>query len=155
MKIRIGVIGFGGEDKALNDLAFKVGREIAARGCFLICGGLEGVMRSACEGAKDRNGITIGILPGKDQNEANKYVDIPVVTNMGEARNIIVVRTSDVLIAIGGGFGTLSEISFALKLGIPVIGLDTWDVSDEITKVENASDAVEAALEKTGKASGI
>lgn len=146
----IGVIGYGGEDQKLNDISYEVGREIALHNCVLVCGGLGGVMESSCAGARDEGGLTVGILPGKSKSDANRFVDIPVVTGIGEARNVVLVRSSDVLIAIGGGFGTLTEISYALKLEIPVVGLKTWDISDKITRAENASDAVEIACKKAG-----
>lgn len=145
MEIKIGIIGFGGEDEELNTLAYETGQEIAKRNCILICGGLGGVMRSACSGAKHEGGITVGILPGNSAYDANRYIDIPIVTNMGEARNFVIVNSSPVLIAIGGGFGTLSEISMALKLGIPLIGLRSWDISDKIHKAKDPLNAVELA----------
>lgn len=144
-KLTIGVIGYGGEDEHLNKTAYEVGRAIASKDCVLVCGGTGGVMRSACSGAVSLQGITVGILPGSDKDQANEYVNIPVITNMGEARNIIIVRSSDVLIAIGGGFGTLSEISFALKLDKTVVGLGTWDISDKIIRVSDPVEAVEKA----------
>lgn len=144
---RIGLIGYGGTDKRLEELAYRVGSVIAKQKAVLVCGGLGGVMESGCRGAKESNGITIGIIPGSSEHDANEYVDIPVITGMGEARNIIVVRSSQALIAIGGGFGTLSEISFALKLGKPVVGLESWDISEEIIKAETPSEAALKALE--------
>ena len=110
-------------------LAEKVGRELARQGAILICGGLGGIMKAACKGASSEGGMTIGILPGDSREAANPYVQIPIVTNLGEARNVIVVKTAQVVIAIGGGYGTLSEIGHALKNGIPVVGLNTWQVS--------------------------
>ena len=103
-------------------------------------------MESACEGARSAGGTTIGILPGTERLEANGFVDIPVVTGMGEARNVIVVESSQCVIAVGGGFGTLSEISFALKSGVPVVGLDTWGVSEKIIACETPEEAVGKAL---------
>lgn len=146
MEILIGVIGAGetGEEEYIT--AFETGREIARRKCTLICGGLGGVMEAACKGAKSEGGLTVGIIPGELKNEANPYVDIPIVTGMGHGRNIIVVRSSDALIAIGGSFGTLSEIAFALTLEIPVIGINTWDVSTEIKQADNPREAVEMAV---------
>jgi len=145
MKKGIGIIGFGGNDEKLNMLAYETGIHIAEYGLILFCGGLGGIMEAACRGASEKGGITVGILPGGSHFDANKYIDIPVVTNMGEARNVILVRSSTVLIAIGGGFGTLSEISFGLKLEVPVIGLRTWDISEKIIKASNPSDAVDIA----------
>ena len=146
MKSIIGVIGQGGLNKEMNNLAEEVGREIAKNRCILICGGLGGVMEASCKGAKRDNVITIGLIPGNDKNEANKYVDIPIVTGMGEARNLIIVKSSDVLNAISGSYGTLSELSFALKFKKPVVGINTWDISEQIHKANNPKEAVELAL---------
>jgi uncharacterized protein (TIGR00725 family) len=148
MKPRIiGVIGGGTCTKEVEHLAETVGRGIASSGSILICGGLDGVMLAACRGAKQAGGQTIGILPGLDKREANAYVDIPIVTGMADARNVIITRTADALIAIDGEFGTLSEISFAIKFGKPLIGLKTWGVSDMIVSADGAEEAVEKALE--------
>jgi hypothetical protein len=110
-------------------LAEEVGRELANRGVSLVCGGLSGIMEAACRGAKSVGGTTIGILPGRSSRDANSYVDIPIVTTMGFSRNVIVVHTGDAVIAIGGAFGTLSEIAHALGDGIPVVALNTWPLS--------------------------
>ncbi len=110
-------------------LAEEVGRELANRGVGLVCGGLSGIMEAACRGAKSAGGTTIGILPGRSSRDANSYVDIPIVTTMGFSRNVIVVHTGDAVIAIGGAFGTLSEIAHALGDGIPVVALNTWPLS--------------------------
>ena len=146
MKTTIGVIGQGESKKEMNELAENIGREIAKNSCILICGGLGGVMEASCRGAKRGNGLTIGLIPGNDKNDANKYVDIPIVTGMGEARNLIIVKSSDALIAIGGSYGTLSELSFALKFKKPVVGINTWDISEQIHKANNPKEAVELAL---------
>lgn len=124
----IGVIGSDGEigeEQRMN--AEKVGRLVAERGVPIVCGGLGGVMEAACKGAKSAGGLTIGILPALKKDEANKHVDIPIVTGMSIARNVIIVRTADVLIAVGGRFGTLSEIAHALSLGKKVISLGSWE----------------------------
>ncbi len=148
----ISVIGAGKCDEKTYALAEQVGRELALRGATVVCGGLGGVMEAACKGAKSAGGRTIGILPGTDRRDANPYVDIPIVTGIGEARNSIVVRTGRVVIAIGGEHGTLSEIAFALKFGIPVVGLDTWQlVRDDqpasgIVEAKDAREAVELAI---------
>ena len=128
-------------------MAEAVGRALAEAGAILICGGRGGVMAAACRGAKSAGGLTIGVLPGDSAAEANPYVDIPIVTGMGEARNIIIVRTAHAVIAVGGEFGTLSEIAFALKLGRPVVGLGTWELSKEghpVQAILTASTPVEA-----------
>lgn len=130
-KKTISVIGgsrASGEDLRLAE---ETGREIATRGAVLVCGGLGGVMEAACRGAHQAGGITVGILPGDKRQAANSFVDIPIVTGLGYGRNIIVARTAQVVIAIGGSYGTLSEISYALQGGVPVIGLNTWEFCRE------------------------
>jgi len=111
--------------------AEAVGRALAEAGAVLICGGRGGVMEAACRGAKSAGGLTIGVLPGTSRGEANPYVDIPIVTGIGEARNAIITRTAQAVIAIGGSYGTLSEIAFAMGFGTPVVGLGTWEVQRE------------------------
>ncbi len=147
----IGVIGQGRSvpDQILRD-AEQVGKLIARNGAMLVCGGLGGVMEAACRGAKSENGVTIGILPGKDACDANDFVDIPVVTGLGEARNSIVVRTAYIVIAVGGKYGTLSEIAFALGFGKTVIGLHTWQGIEGIVYAENPEEAVRLAFEFLG-----
>lgn len=110
----------------VSDLAEEVGRELARAGAILVCGGTTGVMEAACRGAKEAGGLTVGILPGETRGQANRYVDIPIVTGLGEARNVIIARTCQAAIAVSGGLGTLSEIAFALKFGRTVVGLSTW-----------------------------
>ncbi len=127
--LRIGVIGGENPDKEILDLAYSVGMEIARNNCILICGGLSGVMEAVSKGAKEGGGIAIGILPGQDASKCNLYITIPIVTGIGYARNMIVVLSSQAIIAIDGAYGTLSEIAYALQFNIPVIGLDTWDFS--------------------------
>ena len=119
----IGVVGHGVSRPDLANLAEEVGREIARKGAVLICGGLGGVMTEAARGAKEIGGVTLGILPGPNTEDANEFIDFPIATNMGQARNSIIAHTADVLIAIGGGYGTLSEIAFALKIGKGVVAL--------------------------------
>lgn len=150
MNIIIGVIGALDADDNEVRIAEAVGREIAARGCMLLSGGMGGVMEASCRGAKSGGGTTIGIIPGESKYKANKYVDIPIVTGMGHGRNIIVARSSDAVIAIGGGYGTLTEIAFALRLKIPVIGLNTWDVSSDIKREEDPIQAVDMAVRLGG-----
>jgi len=142
----IGVLGGGTCSGEIEQLAEQVGEAIARRNAVLVCGGGGGVMAAACRGAKRAGGTTIGILPGRDASQANPHVDIPIVTGMGDARNIIIVRTAAVVIAIDGEFGTLSEIAFALKLNTPVIGLRTWDVHPDIIEVASALEAVDTAF---------
>jgi len=122
----IGVIGGSAPTAEEATAAEAVGRALAEGGAILICGGRGGVMAAACRGAKSGGGLTIGILPGTHRGQANPYVDIPIVTGIGEARNAIITRTAQAVIAIGGSYGTLSEIAFALAFGVPVVGLGTW-----------------------------
>ncbi len=148
----ISVIGAGTCDAATSALAEQVGRELAQRGATVVCGGLGGVMEAACRGAKSAGGQTVGILPGTNAGDANPFVDVPIVTGLGEARNAIVVRSGRAVIAVGGEYGTLSEIAFALKFGIPVVGLGTWQLARDgkiapvIVQATGAREAVEAAL---------
>jgi uncharacterized protein (TIGR00725 family) len=124
----IGVIGGSAPTAEEAIAAEAVGRTLAKEGAVLICGGRGGVMAAACRGAKSGGGLTIGILPGTHRGQANPYVDIPIVTGIGEARNTIIIRTAQAVIAIGGSYGTLSEIAFALAFGVPVVGLGTWEM---------------------------
>lgn len=146
MKQIIGVIGAGICDQDTYELAREVGRGIARHGCILVCGGLGGVMEGAARGAKEAGGITVGILPGFDPQDANPYIDIPIVTGIGHARNVTIVRTAAVLIAIAGNYGTLSEIAVALKMGKPIIGLRTWPGFKEIHYVSNPEEAITKAI---------
>ena len=133
-------------------LAEEIGRELARQGAILVCGGLGGVMAAACKGVSSEGGVTIGILPGGSRQAANPYVQIPIVTNLGEARNVIVIKSAQAVIAIDGSYGTLSEIAHALQNGIPVIGLNTWSLSrgdqadNSIILAQNPADAVSKAL---------
>jgi uncharacterized protein (TIGR00725 family) len=148
----IAVVGSGDFDERTSAVAEEVGRELAARGCVLVCGGLGGVMEAACRGAKSAGGTTIAILPGERRSDANEFVDIAIPTGMGEMRNALLVRTVDAVIAVGGEFGTLSEIAFALKTGTPVVGIDTWHLSkdsgevDAIARADSAQAAVDWAV---------
>ena len=147
MNPRIGVIGPSQTTPEVLSDAEIVGAEIARRGAILICGGLGGVMEAAARGAKSAGGLTVGILPGIDPNDANRHIDIPIATGMGEARNVLVVRASDGLIAIAGGFGTLSEIGFALQTGKPLVGLNTWKLDAPIFRAQTPTDAVAMVFE--------
>ncbi len=126
---RVGVMGPSACSARVWNLARDVGFCIARRGGILICGGGGGVMEAAARGAREGGGITVGILPGNSADQANPYIDIPIVTGLGDARNTINVLTSQVIVAIHGAFGTLSEIALALKCGTPVVGLETWTLS--------------------------
>jgi len=148
----IAVIGDSHCSADVAALDEAVGHEVARRGAVLVCGGLGGVMEAACRGAKAAGGLTVGILPGTSRRDANPYVDVPIVTGMGEARNVLVVRSAQAVIAISGEYGTLSEIAHALKLGIPVVGLNTWQLAKDdqerqaIVRAATPQEAVEKAL---------
>ena len=148
----VAVIGGGDCSLAEAKVAEEVGRELAGRGATVVCGGLGGVMEAACRGAVAGGGRTIGILPGGSREGANPYVQVPIVTGMGYARNVIVVRSAQAVIAVGGSYGTLTEIAYALQSGIPVIGLDTWSLSRDgrrdrsIVTASGPIQAVEKAL---------
>ncbi len=146
----VAVIGAGECTPEVARLAEEVGRRLAEKGAILICGGLGGVMEAACRGAKSAGGTTVGVLSGTNPGDANPYVDIPVATGMGQARNVIVVASAQAAIAVGGGYGTLSEIGHARKLGIPVVGLDTWSLKKEgytgIIEAQSPAEAVERAI---------
>jgi len=148
----IAIIGGGQCSREEARLAEEVGRELARQGAILVCGGLGGVMEAACKGASSEGGLTIGILPGDSRRSANRYVQIPIVTGTGYARNLAVVKSAQAVIAIDGNYGTLSEIGYALQSGIPVIGLNTWSLSrnnrqdSSIIPAQNPADAVSKAL---------
>jgi uncharacterized protein (TIGR00725 family) len=149
----VAVVGSGVAAPATDAPAQAVGRELARRGAVLVCGGLEGVMEAACRGAVAEGGSTIGLLPGDDRAAANPHVTIAIATGLGELRNGLIARAADAVIAIGGEFGTLSEIGFALKLGRPVIGLATWELArhgapdEAIVRAHDPVAAVTIALE--------
>lgn len=141
---RIAVCGAGQADAALATVAEAVGGAIARAGAILVCGGLGGVMEAAARGATAQGGLTVGVLPGAASQAANPYIAVPLPTGMGEARNALVVRFAEAVIAIGGGWGTLSEVALATKMGIPVIllapgltgglGLETADTPEEAVR---------------------
>ncbi|MBN1832979.1 MAG: TIGR00725 family protein [Deltaproteobacteria bacterium] len=142
----VGVIGAG----ECTDLTYKtaqnLGFEIGKRGWILVCGGLGGVMEAAAKGCVEAGGMTLGILPGSKRNSANPYIRIALPTGLGEGRNLLVVRASDVLVAISGGYGTLSEIALALKAGKPVIGLETWEHIQGIQYVSTPDEVIEKIM---------
>ena len=148
----IAVVGPGSASDGELELAEEAGAEVASAGCGLVCGGLGGVMEAACRGARSRGGLTVGLLPGLDRDAANGWVIVAVPTGLGEARNALVVRAADAVVAIGGGWGTLSEIALALKTGVPVVGVGTWEVARDgepvpgIVAAADAREAVELAL---------
>ena len=148
----MGVIGEGTCSRATAARAERMGRAIAEAGAVLVCGGLGGVMAAASRGAARAGGTVVGLLPGFDARDANRWVTVPIVTGMDQARNVILVRSSDVVIAIGGRYGTLSEIALALKLGKPVVGLGTWRLAQPegrrvpLVRARGAEQAVALAL---------
>ena len=148
----IAVIGGSQCSSQEAQMAEDVGRELARRGAILVCGGLTGVMEAACRGASSEGGVTIGILPGESRQAANPYVQIPIATGIGYARNAAVVKSAQAVIAVGGSFGTLSEIGHALQDKIPVIGLSTWSISKNgqveslIIVAKSPAEAVDKAL---------
>ena len=149
-RVIIGVIGGGTADAETLQMAEEIGRLIAQHGMLLVCGGLGGVMEAAARGAKGAGGTTVGILPEADRSSANPYVDIPIATGFGDGRNVIIVRTADLLIAVGGSFGTLSEIAYARKMEKPVIGVASWEIPG-MMKATTPAEAVKMAMEILGR----
>ncbi len=152
MTAYVAVVGAGTSDEDLQRVAEAVGRGLGERGAVMLCGGLSGVMEAVCRGCRAAGGTSIGILPGDARSDANDFVDVAIATGMGEMRNALIVRAADVVVALGGEYGTLSEVAFALKTGRPVVGYDTWELrksggaDDGIVRVGSADDAVAAAL---------
>jgi len=144
----IAVIGASNATKWELTTAEALGRALAESGCVLVCGGLGGVMNAAARGAEAVGGISIGILPGDDRDDASRYLTVAIATGFGEARNAIVARSADAVVAVGGEFGTLSEIALALKMSKPVIGIGTWELGrddldrDPIVRVNEVDEAV-------------
>ena len=147
------MVGSGTATGELYEKARQVGAALAERGAVVVCGGLEGVMEAACRGAAEAGGVSIGVLPGGDRRAANRWVTYTLPTGLGETRNALVARSADAVIAVGGEFGTLSEVALALWAGTPVVGLDTWELShpdgrdDPIVRASTPAAAVELALE--------
>jgi uncharacterized protein (TIGR00725 family) len=158
MTAYVGVVGAGdaldGSPEA--EAAEAVGRGLAEAGAVVVCGGLGGVMAASCRGAAEAGGTTVGVLPGSARTDANPWVSVALPTGLGEARNALVVRAVDVVVAVGGGYGTLSEIGLALRTGTPVVGLGTWELARAgepdagIERVDSAGEAVRRALELAG-----
>jgi len=148
----VAVIGGAEATPQESATAEAVGRELALAGATLICGGRSGVMEAACRGARIANGLTVGILPGTEPDQANPYVDLPIVTGLDSARNAIIIRSARAVIAVGGSYGTLSEIALALCFGVPVVGLGTWEIHrdglarDPIHRASDPREAVALAL---------
>jgi uncharacterized protein (TIGR00725 family) len=147
-KIQVGVIG--GREAAEDVIAdaYQVGQLIAQKGAVLLCGGLGGVMAAACEGAKEAFGLTVGILPMGSGELANPFVDIVIPSNLGVARNAVLINACDGVIAVGGKFGTLSEMAFALQREIPVVSLHSWNVDPAVLIAETPMDAVRILFEQ-------
>ena len=142
----IGVIGGNRCSPQAAKMAEEVGRRIAEKGGVLICGGLGGVMEAAAMGAKQAGGQTIGILPNGKTDSANPYIDFPIATGMGYARNVIIVKTADVLIAIDGSYGTLSEVAYSLVFEKQVISLGSWEVDPKVLRAKDSQEAVDMAF---------
>ena len=140
--MNVAVVGGCKCSRKIYKIAQRLGQLIALEGWVLICGGGLGVMEAACKGAKEKGGLTVGILPSFDAREANPYLDIKIPTGLDYARNILVVRAAEVIVAIDGKYGTLSEIAFALNEGKRVYGIETWDIKG-IIKVESPQEAIE------------
>lgn len=155
----IAVVGPGeGAEPALLAAAEEAGAALAEAGAVLVCGGLGGVMEASCRGARSRGGMTVGLLPGDDRADANGWVRIALPTGLGEGRNVLIVRAAVALLAFGGGWGTLSEIALARRAGLPVVGVDTWELArarepvDDVIREEDPRRAVKKALELAGHA---
>jgi len=147
----LAVCGAGSCDETAAALARETGRLLAEQGAVLVCGGLGGVMAAAAEGAKSAGGLTVGLLPGTDRREANPFIDIPLATGLGHARNALIVRAAEAVIALPGGPGTLSEIALGLKMGRRVIGLTAWSDIKGVLHVSSPKEAVTLALDPTSE----
>ncbi|MBU0679312.1 MAG: TIGR00725 family protein [Verrucomicrobia bacterium] len=150
--MNIGVSGPHSCNDEERELGFRVGAAIAGAGHILVCGGMGGMMEAAAEGARKSGGTTVGILPGDRREDANRFIDVALPTGLGPFRNALVVQACDAVIAIRGGYGTLSEIAFALRLGVPVVGLNTWAATQDgktdpgIHVVSSPEEAVDTAI---------
>jgi hypothetical protein len=141
----VAVVGPGDASARQAGAAEEIGRALAQAGAVVVCGGLGGVMAAACRGAAGAGGTTVAILPGNERGAANEWAQVVIPTGMGEMRNALVVRSCEAVIAIGGAYGTLSEVALALKTGVPVVGLETWPI-EGIVVVSSADEAVSRAL---------
>jgi uncharacterized protein (TIGR00725 family) len=147
----VAVVGSGVATDELYEKAREVGRLIAERGATVVCGGLSGVMEAAARGATEAGGMVIGILPDEDRRRQNGYLTYSVATGVGQARNLAVVCSGDVVIAVGGEYGTLSEIGLARKVGRPVVVLEGWDVGEHVSAASSPKEAIEAAFRLLGR----
>ncbi|MGB3680958.1 MAG: TIGR00725 family protein [Rubrobacteraceae bacterium] len=146
----IAVIGAGDATGDLYERAYEVGKRVAGRGGIVVCGGLGGVMEAAAKGATETGGVAIGVLPDEDRKRANEYLSYSVATGVGQARNLAVVCSADTVIAVGGGYGTLSEIGLAMKVGRPVVSLESWELGDHVVYASSPEKAVETAFDAAG-----
>lgn len=146
----VAVIGAGDATGALYEQACEVGRLIAERGGIVVCGGLGGVMEAAAKGATEMGGVAIGVLPDEDRRRANEYLSYSVATGVGQARNLSVVCSADAVVAVDGGYGTLSELGLARKVGRPVVVLEGWELDDHVVSTSSPEEAVEAAFRTIG-----
>jgi uncharacterized protein (TIGR00725 family) len=142
----VSVVGSGTASGDLYEKARKIGRLVAKRGGTLVCGGRSGVMEAAARGATEAGGVAIGILPDEDRRQANEFLSYAIATGTGHARNLAVVCSGDVVIAVGGEYGTLSEIGLALKVGHPVVALASWELGEHVGVASSPEEAVEAAF---------
>ncbi|MDP2653615.1 MAG: TIGR00725 family protein [Candidatus Omnitrophota bacterium] len=149
-KITVSVIGGHDSESKVEHLAHNIGYIIAKMGCILVCGGLGGVMMHASKGAKEAGGLTIGLLPGKDKNDANPFIDIALPTSIGYARNAIVACSADIIVALPGSHGTNSEICYGLVWGRPVIDLGGWGIKGmiKVKDIHQAQKAIKACIRK-------
>jgi uncharacterized protein (TIGR00725 family) len=141
----VAVVGPGDATEAEQSAAAAVGRAAAGAGAVVLTGGHGGVMAAASRGAREAGGLTVGLLPGNDRRAANEWVEVAIATGLGELRNGLIVRAADAVIAVGGAYGTLSEVALALKTGVPVVGIGTWEIPG-IHVAESPEDAVQQAL---------
>ena len=142
----VSVVGSGTATGELYEKAREVGRLVAARGGTVVCGGRSGVMEAAAHGATEAGGVAIGILPDEDREQANEYLSYSIATGTGHARNLAVVCSGEVVISVGGEYGTLSEVGLALKVGRPVVALESWDLGEHVAVASSPEEAVEAAF---------
>lgn len=153
-RVRVAVIGPHEAKPEELALGREVGRHLAEAGAILICGGLGGIMEAAAAGAKSAGGLTIGILPGDTSDAANPYIDLPLPTGLGVYRNVLVVRAADAVIAVGGRYGTLTEMAYALRLDVPVVALRSWSLAREgradpqMKTASNPKEAVQWAIQQ-------
>ncbi len=146
MQRLIGVIGGRECPPQTYEIAYQVGKFIAQNGFGLVCGGRGGVMEAAAKGCFEQGGLTVGILIGEHQSEANEYIQVAIPTGLGIARNLLVVRAAEGLIAIDGKYGTLSEIAFALQLQKPLVGINTWNIEPTMPTAQTAEEAINKLL---------